>query len=55
VVIGLVIPFVIELGTLTKRIPSGTATIVSAAVMVLVGGYLLRHYMLASGVYEYPW
>lgn len=55
VVIGLVIPFIIELGTLTHRLPSGVMTTVSAAIMVLIGGYLLRHYMLASGVYEYPW
>jgi formate-dependent nitrite reductase membrane component NrfD len=26
-----------------------------AAVLVLFGGYLLRHYFLAAGVYAYPW
>jgi len=55
VVVGLIIPFFIELGALTKRIPSGAVTTISAAIMVLIGGYLLRHYMLASGIYEYPW
>ncbi len=55
VVVGLIIPFIIEVGTLTKRIPSGATTIIAAASMVLIGGYLLRHYMLASGIYEYPW
>lgn len=54
-VIGLVVPFLIELGVLTKRIPAGAVTIISAAVMVLIGGYLLRHYILAAGIFEYPW
>lgn len=55
IVIGLIIPFVIEVATLTKRISHSATTIMAAASMVLVGGYLLRHYMLACGVYEYPW
>ena len=55
VVVGLIIPFIIEIGMLLKRIPSGAVTVISAATMVLIGGYLLRHFILAAGVYEYPW
>ena len=55
VVLGLIVPFIIEVGVLLKRIPSGAVTVISAAVLVLMGGYLLRHFILAAGVYEYPW
>jgi formate-dependent nitrite reductase membrane component NrfD len=55
IVVGLVLPFFIEVGTLSKRLPSGAFMTVSAAMMVLVGGYLLRHYVLSCGIYEYPW
>ena len=51
---GLLVPFVLELkGVLkgwTTRIP-----IVTASVLVLVGGYMLRHYFMYAGVYAYPW
>jgi len=29
--------------------------IVTASVLVLAGGYLLRHYFMYAGVYAYPW
>jgi formate-dependent nitrite reductase membrane component NrfD len=51
---GLLVPFVLELKGVLKgwasRIP-----IVAASVLVLVGGYLLRHYFMYAGVYAYPW
>jgi formate-dependent nitrite reductase membrane component NrfD len=52
--LGLVVPFLIELKGVLKgwntRIP-----IVTASLLVLLGGYLLRHYFMYSGVYAYPW
>ncbi len=51
---GLIVPFFLEL----KGVISGWATrvpIVAASVMVLTGGYLLRHYFMYAGVYAYPW
>jgi len=51
---GLIVPFFLELRGVvrgwTSRIP-----IVAASVLVLVGGYLLRHYFMYAGVYAYPW
>jgi formate-dependent nitrite reductase membrane component NrfD len=51
---GLVVPFLLELKGLVKgwtgRIPT-----VAAALLVLMGGYLLRHYFMSAGVYAYPW
>jgi formate-dependent nitrite reductase membrane component NrfD len=51
---GLLVPFMIELKGVTKgwrgRFPT-----VAAAVLVLMGGYLLRHYFMYAGVYAYPW
>jgi formate-dependent nitrite reductase membrane component NrfD len=51
---GLIVPFFLELrcalrGSLHHR------PIVIASLLVLFGGYLLRHYFLAAGVYAYPW
>jgi len=51
---GLIVPFLLELRGVLK----GWSThlpIVAASVMVLIGGYLLRHYFMYSGVYAYPW
>jgi len=51
---GLVAPFLLEL----KGVLKGWATrlpIVTASVLVLAGGYLLRHYFMYAGVYAYPW
>ncbi|MDD5404208.1 MAG: polysulfide reductase NrfD [Sulfuricella sp.] len=51
---GLLVPFMIELKGVTRgwrgRFPT-----VAAAVLVLMGGYLLRHYFMYAGVYAYPW
>lgn len=51
---GLIVPFFLELKGVVRgwnsRMP-----IVFASVMVLCGGYLLRHYFMAAGVYAYPW
>jgi len=51
---GLLVPFFIELKGVVKgwRTP---APIVLASVLVLVGGYLLRHYFMYAGVYARPW
>lgn len=51
---GLIVPFFLEL----KSVVRGWATrvpIIAASVMVLAGGYLLRHYFMYAGVYAYPW
>jgi polysulfide reductase chain C len=29
--------------------------VVLSSMLVLMGGYLLRHYFLSAGVYAYPW
>lgn len=51
---GLVVPFLLELKGVIKgwngRYPS-----VAAGVLVLMGGYMLRHYFMYAGVYSYPW
>lgn len=54
VVLGLVVPLVIELIGLFRHWRS-PLPVLGAASLVLVGGYLLRHYFLYSGVYHYPW
>ncbi len=51
---GLLVPFFIELKGVTKGW-SSPSPIMLASVLVLVGGYLLRHYFLYAGVYARPW
>lgn len=51
---GLLVPFFLELKGVIKGW-SGHAPIVTASVLVLVGGYLLRHYFMYAGVYAHPW
>jgi len=51
---GLIVPFFLELKGVVKGWTSH-APIIAAAVFVLVGGYLLRHYFMYAGVYTYPW
>lgn len=51
---GLLVPFVIELKGVLKGW-SSPAPVVFAAILVLLGGYLLRHYFMYSGVYERPY
>ncbi len=52
--LGLIVPFFLEL----KSVIHGWSTrvpILTASVLVLAGGYLLRHYFMYAGVYAYPW
>ena len=51
---GLIVPFFIELRCVLRG-SRGHVPVMFAAVLVLFGGYLLRHYFLAAGVYAYPW
>ncbi len=51
---GLIVPFLIEFRGVTKGWNS-PVPIVLAAIMVLSGGYLLRHYFMYAGVYERPY
>ncbi len=51
---GLLVPFFLELRGVVKGWTSHLP-IVTASVLVLMGGYLLRHYFLYAGVYAYPW
>ncbi len=51
---GLAVPFLIELKGVIKGWGSRLPT-VTASVLVLMGGYLLRHYFMYAGVYAYPW
>ncbi|MEA3274135.1 MAG: NrfD/PsrC family molybdoenzyme membrane anchor subunit [Pseudomonadota bacterium] len=51
---GLIVPFFLELKGVVKGWASHVP-IVAASVLVLVGGYLLRHYFMYAGVYAHPW
>jgi polysulfide reductase chain C len=51
---GLLVPFFIELKGVIKGWNS-PVPIMLASVLVLVGGYLLRHYFMYAGVYARPW
>ncbi len=51
---GLIVPFLLELKGLVKGWTSHVP-IITASVLVLMGGYLLRHYFMYAGVYAYPW
>ena len=51
---GLIVPFMLELKGVLKGW-SSHVPIVTASVLVLVGGYLLRHYFMYTGVYAQPW
>lgn len=51
---GLIVPFFLELKGVVKGWTSH-APIITASVLVLMGGYLLRHYFMYAGVYAYPW
>ena len=52
--LGLIVPFFLELRCVLRG-SRGHGPVILASVLVLFGGYLLRHYFLASGVYAYPW
>jgi len=51
---GLLVPFLIELKGVAHGWKTG-APVVLAAILVLSGGYLLRHYFMYAGVYERPY
>lgn len=51
---GLIVPFFLELKGVVKGWTSHVP-IITASVLVLMGGYLLRHYFMYAGVYAYPW
>jgi len=51
---GLLVPFLLELKGVIKGW-SGRFPTVAAALLVLMGGYMLRHYFMYAGVYAYPW
>lgn len=54
--LGLIVPLVIEfLGVGSKNHKPNTSAILVASVLVLVGGALLRVYILQSGIYSFPW
>jgi formate-dependent nitrite reductase membrane component NrfD len=52
--LGLIVPFLLELKGVIKGW-TGRLPIVTASLLVLVGGYLLRHYFMYAGVYAHPW
>lgn len=54
IVFGLIVPFLLELKGVIKGWVSHVP-IVTASILVLVGGYLLRHYFMYAGVYAHPW
>ncbi len=54
IVFGLIVPFLLELKGVIKGWTSHMP-IVTASVLVLMGGYLLRHYFMYAGVYAHPW
>ena len=53
--LGLIAPFLLNLAALKKWVPEGAAVVLSSATLVLLGGYLLRHFILLAGVYELPY
>lgn len=63
VVLGLLVPWALEIGMVRRRRGGGEpgphgpwarATGAAAAVLVLGGGFLLRWYVLAAGIFGYP-
>nr|VFJ94257.1 MAG: Formate-dependent nitrite reductase, membrane component NrfD [Candidatus Kentron sp. LFY] len=51
---GLIVPFLLELKGVVKGWTSHMP-IIMASILVMIGGYLLRHYFMYAGVYAYPW
>nr|VFK07217.1 MAG: Formate-dependent nitrite reductase, membrane component NrfD [Candidatus Kentron sp. LPFa]VFK67736.1 MAG: Formate-dependent nitrite reductase, membrane component NrfD [Candidatus Kentron sp. UNK]VFK73093.1 MAG: Formate-dependent nitrite reductase, membrane component NrfD [Candidatus Kentron sp. UNK] len=51
---GLIVPFFLELKGVLKGWPSHVP-IVLASILVMIGGYLLRHYFMYAGAYTQPW
>lgn len=54
--LGLIVPLIIEIrGVGSKAHVPNTTAIAVASVLVLLGGALLRVYILQSGIYSFPW
>jgi len=60
IIIGLLLPLLLETYTLFKHMkekeevnPIGAMVI--AGILILIGGLLLRYYILWAGVFSYPW
>ncbi|MBF0271903.1 MAG: polysulfide reductase NrfD [Magnetococcales bacterium] len=51
---GLLVPLALELKCVFGNW-GGKRVIVPASMLVLTGGYLLRHYFMAAGIYAFPW
>ena len=51
---GLIVPLFIEVKGIFYGWQS-KAPVMAASVMVLGGGFLLRHYFMAAGIYAFPW
>ncbi len=51
---GLIVPFILQLKGVIKGWAS-SLPVVTASLLVLMGGYLLRHYFMYAGVYAQPW
>ncbi len=56
-VFGLLIPLLIETYSIffSKHTRNTAFLMVTAGCLVLVGGFLLRYYVLHAGVFQYPW
>ncbi len=55
-VLGLVVPLGLEFFGLWQKNPKINLYLsATSAVLVLVGGYLLRYYVLKAGVFQFPW
>lgn len=56
-VAGLLIPLTIETYSIffSKHSKGGKSLLVAASMLVLLGGFLLRYYVLHAGVFQYPW
>ncbi|MBF0124471.1 MAG: polysulfide reductase NrfD [Magnetococcales bacterium] len=53
---GLLVPLALEIKCVFGiGVLCGKYVIIPASVLVLMGGFLLRHYFMAAGVYAYPW
>jgi formate-dependent nitrite reductase membrane component NrfD len=56
-IFGLIVPLAIETYGIffAKHTKKSGHLLVLASVMVLVGGYLLRYYVLKAGLFQFPW
>ena len=56
-VMGLIIPLMIETYSIffAKKSHGSAKLLLTASVLVLTGGFLLRYYVLHAGLYQYPW